>query len=399
MKAHYLMSEGGVHPVTGVEVDPIGNTKMIDLAYRSLQGIPSNSTFQDAATWTLHYATYWSMNNLHGFGPNTVCRVEQAFAATGIYVDSASDCPGIASPQDKDGDGEPDATDNCLGVSNPSQLDTDDDGMGDACDSNDDGDAYPDSIDKCPEQATLYNGPCGDQDDDGAVDSEDNCLFSANPDQADSNGDGIGDDCDADQDGDGIWIMAGDNCPFDANPGQENSDGDPWGDACDLCPFTTDPQPWMSSSITGKAVQPDGDGDGTPDACDDSVRVDGGSSKVQLQADGRTHTIDLRDAAANGFQRVPLQLCTGRCADDLEQRYRAIVKFGPLDPHLRPIIVDSEGKAVAKLRLDATTGENVGSFSPRPGESYAIRFGFGEEVRSGESFEMRVSVALEAVGD
>ena len=39
-----------------------------------------------------------------------------------------------AVPPDKDGDGVPDATDNCPNTANPSQSDVDGDGIGDACD-------------------------------------------------------------------------------------------------------------------------------------------------------------------------------------------------------------------------------------------------------------------------
>jgi hypothetical protein len=48
----------------------------------------------------------------------------------------------------------------------------------------------------------------------------------------DSNGDGIGDACNPDFDGDGLENDS-DNCPLIANPGQEDTDGDGLGDACD----------------------------------------------------------------------------------------------------------------------------------------------------------------------
>lgn len=41
---------------------------------------------------------------------------------------------GVAPPSDVDGDGVPDAADNCANVSNPAQSDADGDGIGDACD-------------------------------------------------------------------------------------------------------------------------------------------------------------------------------------------------------------------------------------------------------------------------
>ena len=51
----------------------------------------------------------------------------------------------VTSGVDTDGDGVLDSADNCLTVSNPSQLDSDNDGQGDACDSDSDGDGLPDS--------------------------------------------------------------------------------------------------------------------------------------------------------------------------------------------------------------------------------------------------------------
>lgn len=70
-----------------------------------------------------------------------------------------------------------------------------------------------------------------DRDNDGILDTNDNCPMQANPDQADVNKSGMGDACE-DFDVDGI-LNSRDNCPNIPNQMQQDSDGDSTGDHCD----------------------------------------------------------------------------------------------------------------------------------------------------------------------
>lgn len=132
-------------------------------------------------------------------------------------------------PPDADGDGTPDSQDVC-----PLDADNDADGDGlcadvDACPldaSNDiDGDGQCANVDICPLDAN------NDVDGDGLCGDVDNCPINANGDQADWDGDGTGDACDADDDNDGV-PDTNDDCGTTAGGALVNDSGCAIDDLC-----------------------------------------------------------------------------------------------------------------------------------------------------------------------
>lgn len=86
---------------------------------------------------------------------------------------------------------------------------------------------------------------CVDPDADGVCDPADTCPADADPTNADTDGDGVGDVCDGctgvDTDGDDLCDDV-DTCPADADPTNADTDGDGIGDLCDLpLALTIDP--------------------------------------------------------------------------------------------------------------------------------------------------------------
>ena len=87
-----------------------------------------------------------------------------------------------------------------------------------------------------------------DDDTDGILDVNDNCPLQANTDQGDNDNDGAGDTCDDDDDNDGI-LDGYDNCPLVYNPDQNDRDNDGLGDVCDTIEINV-----------SQAISPNGDG-------------------------------------------------------------------------------------------------------------------------------------------
>jgi Zn-dependent metalloprotease len=381
--------------------------KMDDTAWLLMGGLPAEATMYITASFAMT-----DMQTLFGgIGSNPwghACLVWDAWNQVGVTVNGplTNQCTGTA---DSDIDGVGANTDNCPGVPNPSQADTDGDDIGDACDNDLDGDGVLNTSDNCnlynPSQQDSDNDgigdACEDMDHDGVDNDDDNCEDVPNAGQEDADDDYIGDACEPDNDDDGV-IDDLDNCQFVASSNANDADGDGLGDACDPCPDGADVViAWTAGlndpplNIPPKPILADTDGDGTPDGCDASpsrFQIDGAwASADSALAPGSRATLD---GVAVGHRpgevgKTPAGILIDPCGRRDCRAYHQLVpvwvKVTGAGPELEAVIVDDRGRAQAHMRADGTL-----QFAPRGGRTYQLIF----RSTTGEDVPVKVDVEV-----
>lgn len=229
----------------------------------------------------------------------------------------------LCDPND-DRDTLPDSEDNCPLVSNQSQSNDVNSATpaGDACEDDFDGDGVKNNVDSCPNVANLkgsngtevdsdadgINDACDDSDSDGVIDRVDNCVADQNPDQRNTDGDMTGDICESkgDKDTDNDTVLDGsDNCPLVKNTSQNpdaclmDRDGDLVPNETDNCPTTANrDQKNSTNDNIGDACQ-DSDGDGVLDSRDNCLVDVNPLQENNDKADEASQNLPLRGDACD----------------------------------------------------------------------------------------------------
>lgn len=183
--------------------------------------------------------------------------------------------------RDTDEDGIDDNVDNCPLHKNQNQINSDDDDLGDECDPDDDNDGILDEI-----EIQIGTDPfLVDSDGDGVDDSDD--LFPTDPEEiVDFDNDGIGNNSDPDDDNDGLEDLI--ERRLNSNPFSNDSDGDTIIDGIDNC------------LLDENKDQLNFDNDSFGDVCDDDIDGDGLSNLEENSFGQDTFITDIMNPDSDG---------------------------------------------------------------------------------------------------
>ena len=206
--------------------------------------------------------------------------------------------------RDQDGDGYTDGTDNCPRDVNPDQIDSDNNGIGNACDDDDDGDGIGDEWDDCsPGEIEWYSSSETDHDTDGCRDAGEDF---------DDDEDGILDHQDQCPEGPVGWVSTLENDEDQDGCEDIDTDEDGFVDQFDVCPDVHDDQSNLDNDSFGDACDDDIDGDGinnTADNCPEDQYLWNSTNPLDYDSDGcrdeDTDTDDDNDGVLDIFDSCP----------------------------------------------------------------------------------------------
>jgi len=269
-----------------------GDTDLVEYVLKDTESLPVDTRKQPTADWTFSF----DLNMVDEEGNLRFAMTSPPFVHTitakwyddnGTFIDEDQVDFTIVMPQSRDTVPDP-----------PEVLPLPMSGVDQpTAELNRDGDSFYDRLDLCPlvpssnkdRDGDGVGDECDDDlDGDGVRNAQDNCRFTPNPLQADTDLDGMGDACEGDSDGDGV-ADGRDNCPDERNPAglggvQADLDKDGIGDVCDVDIDGDGVVNELDACPRDPMGTRDTDGDGICDYADDDADGDGFLNDVERAA-------------------------------------------------------------------------------------------------------------------